>query len=188
MIGSYRDGIALTVYPTVPPDEVPQFWRDRAAQPRWADVVGAEGVGWGAVGRDLGNGWQARLALAHGLYQTDREAFLFLDGVDADRRGDLQAAVFGETRARAASGQATLERRWETASGEARLTFAAIGRDQNARLARSLTVNFGEAIINGPIEGPDPGRVNGPGARRHRRAADWRLAYLSADPPSAIYE
>lgn len=181
-IGSYRDGIAFTVYPAATPEQLPLFRPRRAAQPRWADIVGAEGVGWAAVGRDLGNGWHVRLALAHGAYETDEEAFLYLDGVDADGRGELLAAVFGETRARTASGQATLERQWQTGSGEARFTLAAIGRDQTAQLAPSRTVSFGETVINAPILAPDPGPVTGPGARDD--IAEQRLGVSIAYPLS----
>jgi iron complex outermembrane receptor protein len=163
-VGRYDDSITFAVYPVTDTQSLPTYQPDRATPPRWSSGLGWETVSWGSVERTLAEGWTARLAVAHGRYDTDREAFVFLDGVDETGVGTLTATVFGETRAGATSGEFLVERQWSAPHGPARLSFALLGRNQTAALAPSTDFEFGLAAINDEIELRDPGAPAGTAA------------------------
>jgi iron complex outermembrane receptor protein len=163
--GRYRDATAYAVYPAVAPADLPTYDRFRATPPRWTATQGHELLAWGSVERALGADWIARASLAHGHFTTDREAFVFLDGVDARGRGELGASVFGRTRAHASSGELLLERNWTAPHGPARVSVALLGRDQRAALAPATDLALGPAVINQRIDFANPGTPPGTAAR-----------------------
>jgi iron complex outermembrane receptor protein len=73
-----------------------------------------------------------------------------------------------------------VERRWRAPAGDARLTFAAIGREQSADLAPAEAIALGAFAINRPVAIADPGRVAGPRTRDEIEEA--RLGASAAFP------
>lgn len=179
-IGRYRDSTAFAVYPAVDVAALPTYDPGRATPPRWTATEGWELSSWGSAERTLGSGWRARLALAHGRFTTDREAFVFLDGVDARGKGELGASVFGTTHGAATSGELLVERQWDAAHGPARLSFALIGRDQRFALAPSADLAVGPATINGPTDLADPGAP--PGTAADDLIREGRIAASASYP------
>ena len=160
-LGHYRNTPALSVFPAAAPADLPTFRPGDAAAPDWAATEGWELLSWGQVERRLGDGWTARLALAYGTFTTEREAFVFLDGVDANGQGTLGASVFGATSGSAISGEALVERQWDALHGPARISLAIIGRDQHSDLANADDITLGPARINDRVSLLDPGAPSG---------------------------
>ncbi|MFO6431372.1 TonB-dependent receptor domain-containing protein [Erythrobacter sp. W302b] len=160
-LGHYRDMTALAVFPAAAPADLPTFRPGDAAAPDWAATEGWELLSWGQIERRLGDGWTARLALAYGTFTTEREAFVFLDRVDASGQGTLGASVFGATSGSAMSGEALVERQWDAPHGPARISFAIIGRDQHSDLASADDITLGPARINDRASPADPGPPSG---------------------------
>jgi iron complex outermembrane receptor protein len=179
-VGRYRDSIAYAIFPAVAPADLPTYDRFRATPPPWTAAQGHEILAWGSVERALGNDWVARASLVHGRYTTDREAFVFLDGVDAGGRGELGASVFGRTKARASSGELLLERNWTARHGPARISVALLGRDQRAALAPATDLTLGLASINERIYFPDPGAP--PGTAANDLIREGRIAASGSYP------
>lgn len=179
-LGRYRDVAALSLFPSAAPADLPAFRPGDAATPDWAATKGWELLSWGQVQRSLGNGWSARVALAYGTFTTEREAFVFLDGVDASGQGTLGASVFGATSGAAVSGEALVERQWDTPHGPGRISFAIIGRDQQSDLANADDLTLGPARINDRITTPDPRAPSGIAANDVIR--EGRLAASTSYP------
>lgn len=163
--GSYNNALPLAVYTTVPADELPAFRPGSAARPAWASITGKEMLGWFSAERALGKDWYAQAGLAHAHYNTERDAFVFIDDVDTSGRGQMRATVFGQTVAQATSAELVVERRRSTRSGMSRLSFMALGRDQAARLPVSNTIELGTLRINDRLRPTDPGAPFGTAAR-----------------------
>lgn len=155
----------------------PRVPRRRFDGPDWALYEGSA-LNYGALGRaELGDGWQLRAGLFRSLFDTRRDAYTLLTGLEPDGTGRFEALLYPSSKTASTSGEIRLSHGFSEGPRRHLLHASLRGRDRGRDYGGVAEIDLGDSFVGQRIDVPRPPFEFGPLARDAVRQWTAGLAY-----------